>query len=606
MSRKPEGPLRRGWTTGACAAAAAKAAYQRLMTGTFPDPVSIRLPRGEEPAFPLAEEGCDDEGAFAGIIKDAGDDPDVTHGALIRSHIRLLPAGSGLRFAAGEGVGTVTRPGLPLAPGEPAINPKPREIIRAALESVAGGAALDLQVTVSIPGGEEMAERTLNGRLGIVGGLSVLGTTGIVVPFSCAAWIDSIHRGIDVARAMGVSHVAGSTGRTSEQAVRQRHHLAETQLLEMGDFAGGLLKYIARHPIPRLTIAGGIGKLAKLAQGQLDLHSGRSRIDIQAMGRADGRSGPLRGGPGRGRRGIRRGRAPGDRRPRGHPAGPPGRRTVTAEGAGKSRDRLSGSMWRSTTVRAISSPRRPAMISVLILGGTGDARNLARKLSEERDIRVVSSLAGVLAQPPDLPGEVRIGGFGGADGLTDYLRTERIDLLVDATHPFAAGISMNASEAATNAGVPMARLNRPSWKQQPGDRWIEVPDVTAAVRACAGFKRPFLTLGRKDLASFSGLETRCLVRMVELPRGGIPLPDYDLELARGPFSESDEQALMQRYETDVLVTKASGGDATYGKIAAARALGLPVVMIARPRLPDALELPSPDAMAAWIRSRFSL
>lgn len=246
------------------------------------------------------------------------------------------------------------------------------------------------------------------------------------------------------------------------------------------------------------------------------------------------------------------------------------------------------------------------MVSILILGGTGDAADLARKLSEERDIRVVSSLAGVLAQPPDLPGEVRIGGFGGADGLTDYLRAQRIDLLVDATHPFAAGISMNASQAVGNAGVPMVRLTRPSWREQPGDRWIEVPDVTGAVSACAGFKRPFLTLGRKDLASFSGLEARCLVRMVELPREGIPLPDYDLELARGPFSEAGERALMRQYDIDVLVTKASGGDATYGKIAAARVLGLPVVMIARPRLPDALELPDTDAAVAWIRERLSL
>jgi cobalt-precorrin-5B (C1)-methyltransferase len=147
-------------------------------------------------------------------------------------------------------------------------------------------------VEIGIPGGEELAQRTWNPRLGIVGGLSILGTTGIVVPFSCAAWIASIHRGIDVARAAGLDHVAGSTGNTSEEAVRRRYALPDIALLDMGDFAGGLLKYLRTHPIPKLTIAGGFAKITKLAQGALDLHSSRSEVDraflADMAGRASG------------------------------------------------------------------------------------------------------------------------------------------------------------------------------------------------------------------------------------------------------------------------------------------------------------------------------
>jgi cobalt-precorrin-5B (C1)-methyltransferase len=175
----------------------------------------------------------------------------------------------------------VTRAGLPVPPGEPAINPVPRRMMQEALAEVAEahGAEADLEVEISVPGGEALAQKTWNPRLGIVGGLSILGTTGIVVPFSCAAWIHSIHRGIDVARAAGLGHVAGSTGNASEQAVQARYGLPEIALLDMGDFAGGLLKYLRDHPLPRLTIAGGFGKLTKLAQGALDLHSSRSEVD---------------------------------------------------------------------------------------------------------------------------------------------------------------------------------------------------------------------------------------------------------------------------------------------------------------------------------------
>ena len=282
VSRQDE-PLRRGWTTGACATAAAKAAYAALRTGAFPDPVSITLPRGEQPAFALAEQALlPDGGAMAAIVKDAGDDPDVTHGALIRVTVRLLPPGSGVVFAAGEGVGTVTLPGLPLPPGEPAINPAPRAMIRAALAEVVGGEA-DARVEVSIPDGERIAQRTMNPRLGILGGLSILGTTGVVVPYSCAAWIHSIQRGIDVARALGLPHVAGATGSTSEAAIARLDGLPEQALIDMGDFVGGMLKYLRAHPVPRVTVAGGLAKLTKLAQGRLDLHSRRGGVDLPAL-----------------------------------------------------------------------------------------------------------------------------------------------------------------------------------------------------------------------------------------------------------------------------------------------------------------------------------
>ena len=272
---KPEGQLRRGWTTGACAAAATKAAFAALRTGNFPDPVTITLPRGETPSFPLALAGRGEGWARAGIVKDAGDDPDVTHGCLVVATVR--EGRDGIRFRAGAGVGTVTRPGLPVAVGEPAINPAPRRMMEAVIAELGGG---DVEIEVSIPGGEDLAAKTWNPRLGIVGGLSILGTTGIVHPFSCSAWIASIHRGIDVARAMKLAHVAGCTGSTSEETVRRHFDLPLEAMLDMGDFAGGVLKYLRQNPIARLTIGGGFGKMTKLAQGAMDLHSGRSEVDF--------------------------------------------------------------------------------------------------------------------------------------------------------------------------------------------------------------------------------------------------------------------------------------------------------------------------------------
>jgi cobalt-precorrin-5B (C1)-methyltransferase len=278
--------LKRGWTTGACAAAAAKSACAALLGRGFLDPSAIVLPRGETPHFAIEHRAQGKGWAKACIIKDAGDDPDVTHGALICA--KVSHGKNGLRFIAGEGVGTVTKPGLPIAVGEPAINPVPRLMIDAAIADVLEGASPDFDIEISVKNGEALAAKTWNPRLGIVGGLSILGTTGIVRPFSCSAWIASIHRGVDVARALGRSHLIAATGATSEATARGLYGLPEGDCLDMGDFVGGTLKYLRRHPVERLTIAGGIGKLTKLAQGAMDLHSGRSQVDFEALARLTG------------------------------------------------------------------------------------------------------------------------------------------------------------------------------------------------------------------------------------------------------------------------------------------------------------------------------
>ena len=287
MARRPPdtSALRRGWTTGACATAATKAALTALLDGTFPDPVSIRLPKGEEPVFALATERRGEGWCEAGIVKDAGDDPDVTHGATVRARVAL--EGTGVTFHAGAGVGTVTKPGLPVAVGEAAVNPVPRRMMREVAEALCArhGIAANVAVTLSVDDGERLARQTWNPRLGIVGGLSILGTTGVVHPFSCAAWIHSIHRGVDVARASGFPLVLASTGSTSEAAARAVHAVEDTAVIDMGDFAGGFLKYVRAHPVPNVVVAGGFAKLSKLALGALDLHSGRSQVGLDTLAR---------------------------------------------------------------------------------------------------------------------------------------------------------------------------------------------------------------------------------------------------------------------------------------------------------------------------------
>ena len=283
MDHRAKVQLRRGWTTGACATAAAKAALARLWGADFPDEVTITLPRGEIASFVVAHTRAEADWVEAGIVKDAGDDPDVTHGALII--VRVTESDEGVVFRAGEGVGTVTKHGLAIPPGEPAINPIPRQMIEKVVKecATAFGKKTNVLVTISIPGGAEIAQRTWNPRLGIEGGLSILGTTGIVRPFSCSAWIASIHRGIDVARASGLAHISGCTGSTSERAVQEFHGLSDHAMIDMGDFVGGMLKYLRKKPVERLTVGGGIGKMTKLAQGAMDLHSSRSQVDMEQL-----------------------------------------------------------------------------------------------------------------------------------------------------------------------------------------------------------------------------------------------------------------------------------------------------------------------------------
>ena len=281
--------LRFGWTTGTCATAAVNAAYTAMVTGQFPDRVTIVTPSGKNADLEVADSatGQDNTGAWfrAGIIKDAGDDPDVTHGAMIRATLRVAASGSGVTFHGGEGVGMVTKPGLPIQAGEPAINPVPREMMRGAVEELAKAldGPRDVEIEISVPGGAEIALKTWNPRLGIEGGISILGTTGVVRPFSCSAWIASIHRGIDVARANALTHVMGSTGATSEGWGRAAYGLPDIALIDMGDFVGGMLKYMRRHPVPNLSILGGFGKIVKLSQGATDLHSARSQVDFEAL-----------------------------------------------------------------------------------------------------------------------------------------------------------------------------------------------------------------------------------------------------------------------------------------------------------------------------------
>ncbi len=280
---KPATALRRGWTTGACATAAAKSAVAALLGEEFADPVEITLPGGQKPKFALAHERKGKDFAEAGIIKDAGDDPDVTHGAMIMVRISPGKNGSGISFTAGNGVGTITKPGLPIDVGEAAINPVPRQMIAGVIKETCArhGKRADMVVTVSVPDGEKISEKTWNPRLGILGGISILGTSGIVIPYSCSAWIHSIQKGIDVARAMGITHVVGVVGRNSETGVKKYLDLPEQAFIDMGDFAGGMLKYLRKNPVPRTSIAGGFAKMCKLANGAMDLHSARSRVDME-------------------------------------------------------------------------------------------------------------------------------------------------------------------------------------------------------------------------------------------------------------------------------------------------------------------------------------
>ena len=223
---------------------------------------------------------------------------------------------------------------------------------------------------------------------------------------------------------------------------------------------------------------------------------------------------------------------------------------------------------------------------VLVLGGTTEARELAADLAARPGVRVTSSLAGRVSRPGALDGEVRTGGFGGAEGLARWLREERVDAVVDATHPFAAGITANAASAAAMTGLPLLVLRRPGWRAAAGDRWHEVASLEAAAALLPSVgRRVFLTTGRLGLAAFAHLDRiHFVVRSVEPPDPPLP-PDVALVLARGPFTVADELTLLRERRLDTVVTKDSGGAATSAKLTAARRLGLPVVVVRRPPLP---------------------
>ena len=249
----------------------------------------------------------------------------------------------------------------------------------------------------------------------------------------------------------------------------------------------------------------------------------------------------------------------------------------------------------------------PAPERLLILGGTAEGRALAAA-AEARfspSLTVISALAGRTRAPILPAGEVRIGGFGGAEGLAAYLREERIGLLIDATHPYATRISAQACEAAAKARTKRLVLIRPPWQPMPGDRWIDVATVEEAVRAIpAEAERIFLTVGVRSLAPFAvRADLWFLVRLVDEPAEPIPLARYRLICARGPFAEADERALLEAHRIDCLVTRASGGEATAAKLAAARARGLPVVMVRRPPPPPGPCAASVEDALAWIEER---
>lgn len=240
---------------------------------------------------------------------------------------------------------------------------------------------------------------------------------------------------------------------------------------------------------------------------------------------------------------------------------------------------------------------------LLILGGTGDAVEVAARASQIADIEVISSLAGRTKQPlTPKTGTVRVGGFGGAVGLAEFLRCSPIDLLIDATHPFATQISANAAVAAAECNVPHVMLVRPAWEAVEGDRWMKVASHSEAARALSGHsRRVFLTIGRQELAEFAGLDdVWCLMRAIDPPTPNTPIPHGELLLARGPFSLEDERQLLLEYQIDTIVSKNSGGAATYPKIIAARELGIPVVMVQRTPIPNVEQVADVTGAIDWL------
>jgi len=242
------------------------------------------------------------------------------------------------------------------------------------------------------------------------------------------------------------------------------------------------------------------------------------------------------------------------------------------------------------------------MRHILILGGTAEARQLAGRLSHRHDLAITLSLAGRTAAPAEQPVPVRTGGFGGADGLAAYLEAQKIDVLIDATHPYAAVMSAHAAEAASRGNVRLLALRRQPWAGVAGDRWMEVDTIDDAVLALGPAPRhAFLTVGRRDIVAFAAAPQHSyLIRSVDPIDPPLRVPHATYVTARGPFSEADDRELMTKHQIEVVVAKNSGGDATYGKIAAARSLGIGVVMLRRPALPAVTTVETVQDTVAWL------
>ncbi|MED1472193.1 cobalt-precorrin-5B (C(1))-methyltransferase [Bacillus salipaludis] len=293
MQEVPKGKLREGYTTGACATAATSAALTALITGEPQTESTIFLPVKRFATFQT--ESCEVTGnmAIASIIKDAGDDPDATHGALIISSVSWSEE-PGIILDGGVGVGRVTKEGLPVPVGEAAINPVPRKMIRKTAEGILSefGIEKGIKIVISVPAGEEIAKKTLNGRLGIIGGISILGTRGIVVPFSTAAYKASIIQAISVARASGCEHLVITTGGRSEKcAIKQFPELPEEAFVEMGDFVGFTLKQCKKQGMKRVSMVGMMGKFSKVAMGTMMVHSKSAPVNFEFLAEVAGSAG---------------------------------------------------------------------------------------------------------------------------------------------------------------------------------------------------------------------------------------------------------------------------------------------------------------------------
>lgn len=250
--------------------------------------------------------------------------------------------------------------------------------------------------------------------------------------------------------------------------------------------------------------------------------------------------------------------------------------------------------------------------TLLILGGTTEGYKLAEAAVGLPGLRVISSLAGRVDSPRLPAGELRIGGFGGVTGLADYLRREKIDVIIDATHPFASRMGWNAAGASAETGIPLLRLERPAWQPVAGDHWTLVEDWPAAAATLRGgadtapARRVFLAIGRQELAHFAGLnDIWFLIRSVEAPDSTLHFAQAELLLARGPFRMEDELVLLKQHRIDTIVCKNSGGTATDGKLTAARDLGIRIVMLARPQRPTLPSAPDVAAAMAWLTTRLS-